>query len=124
MLLLFRCAFSGPPTDINQPEPGASGIKKSQPPSSDSIQHAVESELFSSCTGATVAICDPNPHSTTDSGRGRKEMIVQTVGSSEIAFTGNNLGAANSSRNCSDTITAEWGSETGSSRGPHFTTRF
>src|SRR6266571_4154393 len=109
MVLLFRCTFSGPPTDINQPDPGPSGIKKSQPSSRDSIQHAVGSEFFSSCTEVTVAICDPKPHSMTGSGRGLEEMIVQSAASSEFASTWNTFGVIISSRNCSEVITAEWG---------------
>src|ERR1043166_6821608 len=124
MVLLFRCASSGPPTDINQPDPGASGIKKSQPSSRDSIQHAVGSEFFSSCNEVTVAICDPKPHSMTDSGRGREEMIVQSAASAEFASAWNTFGATISSINCSEAITAEWGTATGSVCEPHFTIRF
>src|SRR5437867_13273329 len=123
MRLLFRCAFNGPPTEINQPGPDASGPKDSQPSSRDSIQHAVGSEPCSSSTSVTVATCDPKPCSMTDSGRGREEMIVQSAASGELALARNNF-ATISSRNCSEAITAEWGSATGSGCGPHFTTRF
>src|SRR5207249_10131863 len=106
MRLLFRCAFSGPPTDINQSEPGASGIKNSQPSSRDSIQHAVESEPFSSSTSVTVATCDPKPCSMTDTGRGREEINVQSAASTELAFARNKFDTI-SRRNCSEPITAE-----------------
>src|SRR5262249_35651256 len=73
-----RWDSSGPPTDINQPVPETSGIKKSHPSSTDSIQQVAGSARFSSCTGTTVAVLFPNELSRDDVGRGREETIVQS----------------------------------------------
>src|SRR5262249_21966793 len=105
--LVSRWLSIRPPTDISQAESRESGIRKSHPSSTDSIQQAAASDPFASRTGATAAIRCPKGYSTAASGRRREEMIVQPTVPADAGLARTNFGAMFSERNCSDTIAAE-----------------
>src|SRR5271165_2281536 len=103
--LRFGIAAGKHPTESNHAVSTALGIKNSQPSSSDSIQHDVESSASRSRTGAAKAVHDPKQCSAGPSGSGRDAKIVKR--SPPPDTPPNDTSSSNSpSSSCSDTTAA------------------